>query len=154
MDKIKDIKKSFICAFNGLFFVVNNERNFKIHIVCALYVLYFSQYYNLSKLNYAIILLVIALVMCLEIINTVIEIIINFLSPAYSLFAKKAKDVAASGVLISAFFSVIIGLIYFLDFDIIHLIIRDIFFNWLKLMLFLISIILSTLFIFSKNKKM
>lgn len=153
MNRIRDIKKSFACAFKGLLFVINNERNFKIHIVCAVYVLYFSKYYNLSKIDYIILLLAITIVMCLEIINTVIEVIINFLSPTYSLFAKKAKDVAASGVLVSAFFSGIIGLIYFLDFNIILLIIKDILLNWLKLLIFLISIVLSVLFIFSKSKK-
>ncbi len=149
MNKFKDIKKSFICAFNGLKFVINNERNFKIHIILAIYVLYFSRYYNLSKSDYVVLMFVIALVMCLEIVNTIVEIIVDFLSPAYSLFAKKTKDIAAGGVLVSSIFALIIGLIYFFNLDIIIFIMKDILFNWEKLLVFLLSLIGFVIFIFS-----
>lgn len=151
MKKIGDLKNSFLCALKGLFLVINKERNFKIHIVVSIYVLYFSKYYNLKKIEYLILILTIALVMCLEIVNTVIENIVDYLSPKYSTFAKNTKDIAADGVLVAAILAVIIGLILFLDIDIIIFIIRHIIFCFRNLILFLVSIILSVIFI-KKNK--
>lgn len=150
MKKISDLKNSFRCAFKGLFIVINKERNFKIHMIVAAYVLYFSKYYELEKTDYLILVLIISLVMCLEIVNTVIETIIDYLSPQYSLFAKNAKDIAAGGVLVSAIFAVFIGIVLFLDIDVIIFIIKDIISCFRNLFLFFLSVVFSIMFIIKK----
>ena len=56
----------------------------------------------------------IGLVFSLEIINSSIENIADFISPEKHKMIKKIKDLSASGVLISAITALIIGLIIFI----------------------------------------
>lgn len=153
MQKISDIKKSVVCALKGIFFIINKERNFRIHIVFACYVLYFSRYYvvSRSKTDFLILLLTIALVMCLEVVNTAIEEIVDHISPRYSLFAKNVKDIAAGGVLIAALFATLIGVKYFGDIKVICFLFKDIFFSFRKILCLFFSLLVSVLFVF-KNK--
>ena len=55
-----------------------------------------------------------ALVISLEMINTSIEAIVDLCSPQFHPLAKIAKDVAAGAVLVVAFFSAVIGLMIFI----------------------------------------
>ncbi len=49
------------------------------------------------------------LVIIMEILNTVIENLTDLVSPDYHPLAKKVKDMAAAVVLITTFFSLIVG---------------------------------------------
>ena len=69
---------------------------------------------RISVFEWLICLVFIALVISLELINTAIEETVNLAMPNIHPVAKIAKDVAASGVLISAIISVIVGFIIFL----------------------------------------
>ncbi len=152
MQNIFDLKKSVKCALDGVLFTVNKERNFRIHIVCACYVLYFSKYYSLSRTDVAVLFLTIALVMCLEMVNTAVEEVVDRISPNYNLFAKHVKDIAAGGVFVAAIFAVFVGMIYFLDIKIILFIFKDIFSSLKKLMIFFLSVFISFLFVFNNKQ--
>ena len=52
--------------------------------------------------------------MSLELVNTAIEEVVNLASPSINPVAKISKDVAAGAVLLSALFSVVVGIIIFL----------------------------------------
>jgi undecaprenol kinase len=54
------------------------------------------------------------LVWILEAINTAIEALVDLAAPDFHPLAKKAKDIAAGGVLIGAILAVIIGALVFL----------------------------------------
>ncbi len=59
--------------------------------------------------------LAIFVVVVAEVLNTVVEAIVDLLvGHHYDAEAKKAKDVAAGGVLIAAFFAVVIGCLVFI----------------------------------------
>ena len=58
----------------------------------------------------------IGIVICLEIINTAIERVVDLASPYYHPLAKAAKDIAAGAVFVFAVISVIIGAIIFLPY--------------------------------------
>lgn len=55
----------------------------------------------------------IAVVLTLEIINTIIENIMDFLCKEYNFKVKIIKDMASGTVLVSAFISMIVGLLIF-----------------------------------------
>lgn len=148
----QNIKISFICAFRGLKLVFPQERNFRIHIIIFSYVLYFAHYYDFTKTDYCVIFAVVALVISLEVVNTSIEKIVNFISPEYNIFAGMIKDISAGSVLLSAIFAALIGFIYFFDVEKIVFIFKDIVFCWYKFLLFCIYSALSYIFI-SKNNK-
>ena len=70
--------------------------------------------FQISKLEWLAIVFAIGLVFILEIINTAIEHLANFMSPDKHDAIKKIKDLAAAAVLIAAITAFIIGLIIFL----------------------------------------
>ena len=55
-------------------------------------------------------LILFALVMSLELVNTAVEATVDLATKVYDPLAKKAKDAAAGAVLIAAIFAAIIGL--------------------------------------------
>lgn len=68
---------------------------------------------SLTALEWCLILFAIALVICLELVNTAIEQTVNLISPERHPVAKAAKDVAAGAVTTAAVFAIVIGLLVF-----------------------------------------
>ena len=92
---------------------IKKERNIKIHISVMILVIICGFIFHLSTTEWLICILLFALVISLELVNTAIEAVVDLCSPNYHELAKYAKDVAAGSVLISAIASVVIGLIIF-----------------------------------------
>jgi diacylglycerol kinase (ATP) len=57
---------------------------------------------GLGPTEWAVLCLTIGLVLAAEAANTAVETVCNLVSPTYDPLVKRAKDVAAAGVLISA----------------------------------------------------
>ncbi len=106
--------KSFSFAFNGLKILVQEEHNAWIHIFVAVCVLIAGFLLQISIIEWIIIVLCIGLVFALELINSAIENLADFVSPQKNEIIKKVKDLSAAAVLIAAFCSVIVGLVVFL----------------------------------------
>lgn len=117
MKSIKNNKRNFITSvkdcFNGLGFVMSNEDNFKREIILAILTLIASAVLKVSRIEFIIIVLVIALVIVCEIFNTAIEKTVDLYTKEYNETAKIAKDVSASAVFTMCFFAVIVGVIIF-----------------------------------------
>ena len=113
MKKNSNFFESFLCAFRGIIYIFKTERNFRFHIVFSLLVLLCSLILNLSFVELSVILIMIAVVLTLEIINTIIENIMDFLCKEYNFKVKIIKDMASGTVLVSAFISVIVGYLIF-----------------------------------------
>lgn len=105
--------RSFGYAFEGII-TASKEQNFKSHIVSAIIVILASYLTGLSRMEWYIVLLLIALMFVLEMMNTAIERVVDLASPEIHPLAKQAKDIAAGAVLVFALFSAIIGLLIFL----------------------------------------
>jgi diacylglycerol kinase (ATP) len=73
----------------------------------------FGIWARLSRLEWCCILLAVVAVWAAEALNTAIEFVTDLASPEFSSLARKAKDVAAGAVLITAVGAVIIGLLIF-----------------------------------------
>ena len=147
MNRIKKLGMSFVYAGRGIAYCLRHERNIRIHIVALLYVLFFSQFYNFSKSEYMILILTCSTVVALELINTAIEIVIDKVSPKFSVFAMMGKDVAAGGVLVGAVGAVIVGVILFWDIDVFKEIFCFFTMDWYKPFLLILSIVSAVLFI-------
>lgn len=106
--------KSFAYAFNGLKLLLKEEHNARIHFIVSAIVIIAGFYFNLNAYEWIAILFSIALVITLEIINTVIENIADFVSPEKNEKIKNIKDLAAAAVLVGAIAAVAIGLIVFI----------------------------------------
>lgn len=143
---------SFKCAFKGISFVLRHERNMRIHLVAALYVAFFSAFYNFSRSEIVLLVITCALVMILEVLNTSIEVIVDKVSPKYSPLAKIAKDTAAGAVLLSAVMTVIVGIVLFFDLEKFKLILLF-FSEWSNLLLFTGFSAIAVVFVTSGKKR-
>lgn len=121
---MKAFLKAFVYAGQGIWKTIRTQRNFRFHIVAAVYVTAFSFFYELSRAEYVLLVLTFSSVMASEMINTAIEAAVDLFSPEYNKIAKNAKDAAAGAVLVTAVFAVIVAVILFLDFDVIGQIIK------------------------------
>lgn len=110
---MKKIKDSFQYAINGLKETLIFERNFKIMIFIALIVIALMFYFETSRTEKAILFTAIFAVLTLELVNTAIERILDFLEPAHHEKVRVIKDLMAAIVLVACFGAVIIGLIVF-----------------------------------------
>lgn len=108
-NNFKSFFKGFVYAFNGIILCIKSERNIRFHLCTAFYVLIFMRFYDFSKSEIIMLILLIASVIALEMVNTAIESIVDLCSPQYHSLAKKAKDTAAGAVLIIAVAALIIG---------------------------------------------
>ncbi len=105
---------SFKFAFNGLKILIKEEHNARIHVFTASCVLIAGFIFKISAYEWIAILLVIGLVVALEIINSAIENIADFITLEKHDKIKKIKDLSAAAVLISAIVAMIIGSIIFI----------------------------------------
>ena len=153
INKIRRFFKSFKYAFKGVTSSILYERNMRIHMCAAFYVLIFMQFYDLSASEKAIIFLTIGSVISLEIINTAIEAVVDLCSPDYHTLAKKAKDLSAGAVLISAVISVLVAFEFFWDISTFQKIYSYFIDHILLLIGLVISLIIWILFIFTLDVK-
>lgn len=101
------------CASNGVHFAFTTERNIRLHLLVFILVLVFCVIFEISKIEFLLILAVSALNFSLELANTAIERLADKVSPEYNKQIGVVKDVMAGAVLVSSIFAVIIGLIIF-----------------------------------------
>ncbi len=112
----REVKYSekFQNAFRGMYVVSKTTRHLFIHLFSALVVVICGFYFQVSALEWVLLVFAIGFVLVTETLNTAIEIDIDLTSPEYHPFARDTKDVAAAAVLLSVFTAIIIGLIIFL----------------------------------------
>ena len=112
--KRKKLRNSFKYAFEGIKEAWKTEQNLKIHFIIMFLVIIAGFVFKITAMEWIVCLLLFALVISLELINTAIETTVDIAMPEINEKAKYAKDIAAGAVLFSAIISVIVGLIIFL----------------------------------------
>jgi len=105
---------SFGFAFRGIFKFFQQEHNAWIHLVATICVFAAAIYYQVSGSELIALIIVSGFVWVAEIFNTVIERIMDFISPERHHTVEFIKDLAAAGVMLSAFTAVITGVIVFI----------------------------------------
>ena len=147
LSNMKAFFKSFVYAFGGIISATRTQQNFRCHIIATIYVIAFSLFYDLSKYEYMILVLIIALIISLELVNTALEKAIDICSPNYSILAKISKDCAAGAVLISAIGAVVIAIFMFADAEVLKSILSYYRCNPIALLGLVIFTIISIFFI-------
>ncbi|MCX5834666.1 MAG: diacylglycerol kinase family protein [Deltaproteobacteria bacterium] len=105
--------KSFGHAFSGIRTLIMSQPNARIHAAATVTVMAGAFLLGLSRLEWCVIILTVAAVWTSEALNTALEYLADAASPEFHPLIKKAKDVAAGGVLLAALGSVIVGLLVF-----------------------------------------
>ncbi|MEJ8766267.1 MULTISPECIES: diacylglycerol kinase family protein [unclassified Oceanobacillus] len=112
--KDKRGKVGFHHAFAGIRAVFKSEWNFRFHVSTMVLVLAAGLLFELSQLEWALIIIVIGLVLLTELLNTAIEKLIDYLRPEIHPDARFIKDAAAGAVFVSSIVAVLVGVIIFL----------------------------------------
>ena len=113
MNSIKKFLKGFTYAWKGMKASIRGQRNLKVQAGFALIVGGAGLYFDITLMEWCVILFAIALVMGLEMMNSAIESLVDMVSPDYKPLAGRVKDMAAGAVLFAAIFAAIIGAIVF-----------------------------------------
>lgn len=103
----------FRYAWNGIRWTFLEERNFRIHTIAAMIALITGVIFRIEPAEWAAILLSIGFVIVTEMINTVVELMMDHLSPEKSSAVGLIKDIAAGAVLIAAITAICVGLVVF-----------------------------------------
>lgn len=111
-------KRGFISSvrdcLNGFSYIISSEHNFKREIALGILALVLSAVLKVSKIEFIIILLVIALVIVSEVFNTAIEKVVDLYTKDYNEIARIAKDVSALAVLTMCIFAIAVGGVIFI----------------------------------------
>ena len=110
-EELRRRAKSFQFAFEGWFYVVRTQKNAWIHAVASLVVFSLGIWLGLSRTDWALLILTMAIVWMAEIMNTALEAIIDMSQPEPHPLAKVAKDVSAAAVLLGACSALLVGLL-------------------------------------------
>ena len=105
--------KSFVYGWQGLMFVFRTQPNVWIHAIVTSLVIICGVLFDITRGEWALLLLTIALVWGAEIMNTAFEQLCDVVSPEYSERVKHCKDVAAASVMVCAWIAVVIGGVVF-----------------------------------------
>jgi diacylglycerol kinase len=110
---LRRVVRSFGYAFEGVALMLRTQPNFLVHLAAAGVALVLGVVLRLSPSELALIVLVIALVLVVECVNTALETLCDLVSPGYHPLVKRAKDISAAAVLIAAIASVAVALLLF-----------------------------------------
>ena len=105
----RSFAKSALYALNGLRLVFKTQRNFRKHLMIGTFMVGISLLLGLSPVAICMVIMVNALVLICELINSIIEFIIDaYYKTKWAKLAKMAKDMGAGTVLLSSILAVLI----------------------------------------------
>ena len=96
-------------AINGILQAAKSQRHLKFHLVAAFSVLLFSFVVGMDKYEFAVIALVTMLVIVAEMFNSALEAAVDLATREFKELARRAKDIAAGAVLITAVGAMVIA---------------------------------------------
>ena len=146
--------KSFTYAFSGVKHCLKTERNLRFHLTFLTYmfgILISTDWFVVSRTDFAVLLTVSALVVTAEVINTAVENSVNLASQEHTEYGRIAKDAAAGAVLVAAIFAIITGFVIMFQPAAFKAMFTYFVSNPLMFLLLLLSLIPAVLFIFMGN---
>ena len=100
---LKKAVRKFSYAFAGLLDGIRNDASIRLQFVLGVCTL----------IEWSIVLILVALVIAMEYINSAIETLTDVLFPNYDRRAKKIKDYSAAAVLVVSIVALLFGIIIF-----------------------------------------
>ena len=120
--------KSFCYAHRGFCNALRSERNLRIHVCIGNLICYFAYFFKITRQEWAVLLAVISTV-------SAIEKAVDTATHEIRSDAMHAKDFAAAATLISAMFSILVGIAIFGDWFRILYALKSIFTSWKALVI-------------------
>lgn len=113
--KSQGFKNTFKNARKGMRLAIRSERNIRVHLATALFVMLLGVFLGLDSVKICILLLTVAMVVSMEMINSAIEFSLDAVfHNRYSKLVGMAKDISAGAVMFVTIVAVVIGCLIFL----------------------------------------
>ncbi len=106
--------RSFKHAIRGLGSIFKTQRNARLIAVIAICVLIASAVFEITRLEFLIVLLTVGLVFVSEIFNTMVEETVNLITGEYHEKVKLLKDMAAAAVWLACLIALVVGYFIFI----------------------------------------
>lgn len=151
-EKKAGLLKSFRNAVCGIGQAVREERNMRIHICMAVYVIFFSIIGEVSKSTFLKFLILFGVVLSAELINSAIERLCDIVSEEFDLRIKSVKDISAGAVLAASVFAAAAGLSVFLSGEVLSEVFGKFAEYPLLAVAFIASVPVAVLFILKRGK--
>ena len=107
--------KRCMYAWQGVLSAFRNEVSFRIELLFGAAALLFTAWLSPPLLWAALVVIMIALVLAAELLNTALEQMLDGLHPGQAEFVRIAKDCAAAAVLVFSVASVVVFVLMLLD---------------------------------------
>lgn len=107
-------KNSIKNSLNGLFYAYLNEQSLTLHTILTIVVLVSGFYFNISKMQWAILVTVMTIIIVTELLNTAIEATVDLVTNEYHELAKIAKDCASAAAFVASILAISLYLYVFL----------------------------------------
>jgi len=104
---------AFKAAFNGIAIALRSERNLRFHYFAVAVVSISGFLIGMTNLEWLIILILFAIVISMEMINTAIERLCDLIQPEEDTQIGKIKDISAGAVLWTCLIAVAAALVLF-----------------------------------------
>lgn len=109
----KKLGESFKFAVSGIETILKEEHAFRVMFLVAILVIIAMFYLDLPLTQKALLFTMIVLVLILELVNSVIEKVLDFVCPGFNGRVKVIKNVLAGIVLLASLGASIIGILIF-----------------------------------------
>ncbi|MGX7106957.1 diacylglycerol kinase [Hutsoniella sourekii] len=113
----RDIQAAFSYAIEGIGTCIKGERNFRIELLVAVIVISMAYYFQVTQIEWLLLILSIGMVLAMELVNSAIEKTVDmYCNNIRHPLAKQAKDMAAAAVLVVSIAVAIVGVIIFVPY--------------------------------------
>ena len=110
------LRSSFKSAIIGIYRLVRDEQNARIHILITLLVFAAAIAFHINRIEAAVLFMAVILVFGLEIINTAIEELLDHLHPQHHQTIARIKDGLSGAVLVAAVIASVVAFLVFLPY--------------------------------------
>ena len=105
--------KGIIIAISGMFFLLKNEDSIKVQSLFFLLFIFLGYYFEITKNEWIIHIILIGFILTTEALNTVAEKICDYINPKYDDRIKLIKDISAGAVSFAVISSLIVLIIIY-----------------------------------------
>lgn len=109
----KKLVRSFKFAFSGIVTILKEEHVFKVMFLIAILVIIAMFYFHLPLTQKVLLFTIIILVLVLELINSVVEKVLDFVCSDFNGQIKIIKNMMAGIVLLASIGAAIVGIMIF-----------------------------------------
>ncbi len=114
--KYTGLKRVFYSAkysINGLSYAYRHEHSLWIHAGCSLVAIVLGIIFNISHMQWSLVLISLAVILAFELVNTAMEACVDMVTLEYNELARIAKDCCSAATFVVSMTGIVIILVVF-----------------------------------------